>query len=307
LQNRYDSNLYFSTQMIDYELIDCGDFEKLERFGAYFLIRPETQAIWRKRLSDDEWLKIAHARYKREQQKRSYRSGDPENGGWTMLKKMPEHWTISIQLPQGAISMKLSLTSFGHIGIFPEQASNWQFIYESVTNPNWQSPPRVLNTFAYTGGASLVARYAGAEVTHLDAVKQIVSWSKENMEQSKLKDIRWIVDDALKFLLREQRRGSVYQGIILDPPAYGRGPNGERWILDEAINEVLQASAAILDPKNNFLVLNLYSLGYSPLVAKNLVESHFHCPKKEFGESFLSSKSGIDLPLGVYVRFRNGV
>jgi 23S rRNA (cytosine1962-C5)-methyltransferase len=290
--------------MPDYELIDCGDFEKLERFGDYYLIRPESQAIWKKRMEDKEWLELAHAKFKREQQKTSYRSGDPGNGGWTFNKKMPENWNISCPLPTGKFTIKLSLTSFGHVGIFPEQIENWQFIYDSVKE-NKEKTPRVLNAFAYTGGASLAARAAGAEVTHLDAVKQVVSWAKENMVLSKLTDIRWIVDDALKYLKREEKRGKTYHGIILDPPAYGRGPGGERWILDEGINDVLSACTKILEPENNFFVLNLYSLGYSPLISNNLVESHFKCKYKIFGESFLRSQTGIDLPLGTYVRFRN--
>lgn len=289
-------------QMPNYQLIDCGDFEKLERFGQYFLIRPESQALWKKRLGSQEWLQMAHAHYKREQQKTSYRSGDTINGGWTMLKKMPENWTISCPLPEGSFTLKLSLTSFGHVGIFPEQIENWQFIYKSVKNCKVNNP-RVLNAFAYTGGASMAARAAGAEVTHLDAVKQIVGWAKENMELSKLTDIRWIVDDALKFLKREEKRGKTYHGIILDPPAYGRGPGGERWILDEGINDVLTACTKLLEPSNNFFVLNLYSLGYSPLISNNLVESHFECKNKAYGESYLRSQTGIDLPLGTFVRF----
>jgi 23S rRNA (cytosine1962-C5)-methyltransferase len=291
-------------QIPDYQLIDCGDFEKLERFGPYFLIRPESQAIWKKRMDEKQWMEIAHARFKREQQKSSYRSGDPGNGGWTFNKKMPENWNISCPLPKGSFTLKLGLTSFGHVGIFPEQIENWHFIYESIKLNN-SNNPKVLNAFAYTGGASMAARAAGAEVTHLDAVKQVVAWGKENMILSKLNDIRWIVDDALKYLRREEKRGKRYQGIILDPPAYGRGPGGERWILDEGINDVLEACGKILEPENSFFVLNLYSLGYSPMISNNLVESHFICKNKTFGESFLRSETGIDLPLGTFVRFRN--
>jgi 23S rRNA (cytosine1962-C5)-methyltransferase len=200
--------------------------------------------------------------------------------------------------------MKLSLTSFGHIGIFPEQASNWFFIYDSIKNSQVRNS-RVLNAFAYTGGASMAARIAGADVTHLDAVKQVVSWGKENMTLNNLSNIRWIVDDALKFLKREVKRGKTYNGIILDPPAYGRGPNGERWILDEGINDVLDCSAKLIEKKNTFFVLNLYSLGYSPIIANNLIDSHFSFRQKEFGEACISSQSGIDLPLGVFVRCRN--
>jgi len=291
-------------QMTDYQLIDCGDFEKLERFGPYCLIRPESQAIWKKRLDDKQWNEMAHAKFKREQQKTSYRSGDPGNGGWTFNKKMPENWNINCPLPTGNFTLKLSLTSFGHVGIFPEQIENWHFIYDSVKESK-ENSPRVLNAFAYTGGASLAARAAGAEVTHLDAVKQVVQWAKENMSLSKLDDIRWIVDDALKYLKREEKRGKTYHGIILDPPAYGRGPGGERWILDEGINDVLSACTKLLEPQNSFFVLNLYSLGYSPLISNNLVESHFKFKTKIFGESFIRSQTGIDLPLGTHVRFRN--
>ncbi|HNV82470.1 MAG TPA: class I SAM-dependent methyltransferase [Tenuifilaceae bacterium] len=292
------------TPIHDYQLIDCGDFEKLERFGPYYLIRPESQAIWKRKLNTDQWHKLAHARFKREQQKVSYRSGDLVNGGWSLFKKMPESWTIKCPLPKGSFTLKLSLTSFGHVGIFPEQIDNWSFIYNAVRESR-VTTPRVLNAFAYTGGASLAARSAGAEVTHLDAVKQVVHWAKENMELSNLTNIRWIVDDALKFLKREYKRGKTYHGLMLDPPAYGRGPGGERWILDESINEVLDACTKLLEPKGNFFVLNLYSLGYSPLISKNLVESHFGSKGLTYGESSIRSETGIELPLGTYVRFRN--
>jgi 23S rRNA (cytosine1962-C5)-methyltransferase len=287
-----------------YELIDCGDFEKLERFGPYYLIRPESQAIWKKRLEPKDWSVLAHAHFRRDTQKNSYRSADPGNGGWTILKKMPDHWTIDIQLKGKVFSMKLALTSFGHVGIFPEQISNWHYIFDQIKK-NPANDIHVLNAFAYTGGASLVARMAGASVTHVDAVKQIVHWGKENMGLSGLTDIRWIVDDALKFLRREEKRGKKYHGIILDPPAYGRGPSGERWILDEGINDVLDACSKILHPENSFFVLNLYSLGYSPIIANNLVDSHFTVKQKEFGESFIQASSGIQLPLGVFMRFSN--
>lgn len=288
----------------DYELIDCGNFEKLERFGPYYLARPESQAIWKKKLPDREWQKLANAVYSREQQQSSYRSGDPGNGRWTRHRKMPDTWTIRCPLPEGSFSLKLSLTSFGHVGVFPEQLDNWQYIYSCIRSGKIRTP-RVLNVFAYTGGASLAARAAGAEVTHVDAIKQVVSWGKENMVLSGMNDIRWIVDDALKFLKREVKRGKSYHGIILDPPAYGRGPKGERWILDEGINDVLETCVNLLEPSDNFFVLNLYSLGYSPLVSNNLVETYFSPKEKTFGESSILSRSGIELPLGTYVRFRN--
>lgn len=285
-----------------YELIDCGDFEKLERFGPYTLIRPESQAIWKRKLSQKDWTSLAHAHFRREAQKNSYRSADPGNGGWTLLKKMPDNWQIEVKLPGGSFLMKLALTSFGHVGIFPEQMENWNYIIQQIKN-HPDSSPQVLNAFAYTGAASLAASMAGASVTHVDAVKQIVNWGKDNMQMSGLSNVRWLVDDALKFLRREEKRGKLYHGIILDPPAYGRGPDGERWILDEGINDVLEACTRILHPKNSFFVLNLYSLGYSPIIANNLVDSYFEMKTKEYGESFIHASSGIDLPLGVYVRF----
>lgn len=288
----------------DYKLIDCGDFEKLERFGEYHLIRPESQAIWPRRLDDKKWKNMAHAHFRRDQNKVTTRSAEPGTGGWNFYKPMPDNWVISCPLPVGTFRMKLSLTSFGHVGIFPEQAENWFYIYETIQNSKIEKP-RVLNAFAYTGGASLAARIAGAEVTHLDAVKQIVNWGKENMVLNNLSDIRWIIDDAVKFLRREVKRGKKYNGIILDPPAYGRGPNGERWILDEGINEVLSLCASVLESRNSFFVLNLYSLGYSPIIANNLVESYFNFEEKDFGESFISSESGIKLPLGIFFRSRN--
>jgi len=292
----------------DYELIDCGDFEKLERFGKYHLIRPEPQAVWKKKLSENEWLKIADARFKREKQKISYRSGDAENGGWTLLKKMPENWTITYNLASHLLTFKLALTSFGHIGIFPEQAENWNYIFNTINeikNSENIQDFKFLNLFAYTGGASLAAKTTNIDVTHLDAVKQVVNWSSENMTLSNLKDIRWVVEDATKFLKREVKRQKKYNAIILDPPAYGRGPEGEKWILEDGINEILELSAQLLEKENSFLILNLYSLGFSSLIAKNLIETYFKTNNLEFGEFYLKAKSKIELPLGTFVRFKN--
>jgi len=295
--------IYSPTNWVDYELIDCGGFEKLERFGSYVLNRPEPQAVWKKQLAEKEWANLAHARFRREKQKSSYRSGDLENGGWTFLKKMPENWVISYPLKTGLIHFKLALTSFGHIGIFPEQAENWNYLTDAIGELPVEQP-KVLNLFAYTGGASLAARKAGADVTHLDAVKQVVNWSHENMDLSKLDSIRWLVEDALKYVEREVKREKMYHGIILDPPAYGRGPAGEKWVLEEGIVPLMEACARILEPVHSFFILNLYSLGFSSLIANNLVESFFESKEKEFGEFYLNSRSGVKLPLGTFVRFK---
>jgi len=275
----------------DYELIDCGGFEKMERFGKYILIRPEPQAIWNKRLPEEEWLEMANARYVREKQKKAYRFADEENG---------ENWNISYDLDKTNLKFKLSLTTFGHIGVFPEQAENWKYISENVKKAG--TGCKVLNLFAYTGGASLAAKSAGADVTHVDAVKNVITWARENMELSGLKDIRWLVEDALKFARREVTRGKNYQGIVLDPPAYGRGPAGEKWVLEENFNELMSLCSQLLAGKGSFLVLNLYSLGFSSLIGNNVVESFLKPAEKQFGEFYLLSRTGIQLPLGTFLR-----
>lgn len=285
----------------DYELIDSGNFEKLERFGLYTLARPEPQAIWDKSLSDQEWQHRAHAIFRRDKQ-------SPERGDWQTAPGMRAPWMVSFQQQQLNLHFKLALTSFKHVGLFPEQATNWTFIYDKVKAlralDHPLERPRVLNLFAYTGGASLAARQAGADVTHVDAVKQVINWSRENMEASRLDNIRWVVEDALKFVRREVRRGNTYQGIILDPPAYGRGPDGEKWVLEEHLNTLLKSCAALLDRDNFFFIINLYSLGFSSLILDNLINQLFaKPPHAEWGELYLNDQYQKRLPLGVFYRF----
>ena len=286
----------------DYELIDSGDFSKLERFGPYVTIRPEPKALWSKSLSDEEWRRLAHTEFK--PGAGFGKAGKEDSGTWTMLHKMQEQWTISY--PAVGYNLRLGLTSFKHVGVFPEQAPNWDFIYYSVKEiaTTMGQPPKVLNLFAYTGAASLAARKAGAEVTHLDAVRQVVTWARGNMELSGMDGIRWIIEDALKFARREARRGNLYQGIILDPPAYGHGPDGERWKLDECLFDLLRQCAAILAPEKSFLVLNLYSNGYSAVLADTLVRSAFGTKNKclDYGELVLRDRAGKALPLSVFSR-----
>jgi 23S rRNA (cytosine1962-C5)-methyltransferase len=288
---------------VEYELLDCGAFEKLERFGQYISIRPEPQAVWDRKFSKNEWEKLAHVRF----EPRSSSSGE-----WKKLKQMPDQWQINYRIQSknlhaGAhipLSFRLGLTSFKHVGVFPEQAVNWEYIYESVTKITKPgSVPRFLNLFAYTGGASLAARAAGADVTHLDSIKQVVSWARENMELSNLNNIRWVVEDALKFVKREEKRGNKYQGIILDPPAFGHGPSGEKWKLEDQINEMIKAVLNLLDEKH-FLILNAYSLGFSSLILENLLREKA-VQYLQTGELYLQAKSGNKLPLGVFGRFRN--
>ncbi len=278
----------------DYELIDSGDFEKLERFGAYVLRRPEPQAIWHKSLAESEWRRIADASFLRDER-------NDERGEWRLSPKMPSRWSIRYDYRDMHLSMRLGLTSFKHVGIFPEQAANWNFIYDRCIA---KRGAKVLNLFAYTGGASLAARAAGAEVTHVDSVKQVVTWSRENMEASGMDGIRWIVEDAMKFVQREVRRGNRYDGIILDPPAYGRGANGEKWVLEENIAQMLECCAELLAPKDSFLVFNLYSMGLSSTLARTIVHQMFGVPShEEYGELYFADRASKELPLGTYYRF----
>jgi 23S rRNA (cytosine1962-C5)-methyltransferase len=284
------------THWQDYELIDCGDFEKLERFGKYITIRPEPQAVWRKRYSDNEWQKQAHVKFVPK---------SSSSGEWKEIKKMPEQWTINYPLGtknnSKEITLRLGLTSFKHVGVFPEQACNWDVIFDYLAP---LEKPKFLNLFAYTGGASLAARAGGADVTHVDSIKQVVNWANENMQKSNLDNIRWMIDDALKFVKKEQRRGNLYQGIILDPPAFGHGPNGEKWKLEDNILEMIDSVLEILDPKQHLLILNAYSLGFSALVPQNLLEPFAikHKSDLNIGELYLNAKSGVKLPLGVWGR-----
>ncbi|KAB2868067.1 MAG: oxidoreductase, partial [Bacteroidales bacterium] len=243
------------TNWPDYELIDSGNGEKLERFGNQILARPEPQAFWRKLLSQEEWNKLANAYFTKG---KSSKAND-EWGEWKFKSNVKEQWNISYKHSDMSLNMRLGLTSFKHVGVFPEQAANWDYIYDTIKLLNIENP-KVLNLFAYTGIASIAAKAAGADVTHVDSVKQVVTWSKENMELSGLTDIRWIVDDAVKFVNREVRRGNKYNGIILDPPSYGRGPDGEKWILEENLTPLLEQCKTLLTETNSFLILNLYSM-----------------------------------------------
>lgn len=217
---------------------------------------------------------------------------------------MPEQWFIGYQYEEMNLKFRLGLTSFKHVGIFPEQAANWNYIYDTVKSFN-VNEPKVLNLFAYTGGASIAAKSAGADVTHVDSVKQVITWSRENMEASGLDNIRWIVEDALKFCRREVKRGKKYNGIILDPPAYGRGPDGEKWVLEENIAEIMELCSNLLEEENAFLILNLYSMGFSAVIADNLIKSYFPDIKNcEYGELIVPEKSGKNLPLSIYARFK---
>ena len=281
----------------DYELLDVGDFEKLERFGQYVTIRPEPQAVWAKTWSNADWEKQAHVKFI----PRSSSAGD-----WKKFKQMPDQWKINYKfklpnLKESEINFRLGLTSFKHVAVFPEQAVNWDAIFTFLSGIE---KPKFLNLFAYTGGASLAARAAGADVTHVDSIKQVVTWANENMQISNLDNIRWMVDDALKFIKKEARRGNFYHGIILDPPAYGHGPNGEKWQLEDNISEMMSEVLKVLNPDKHLLILNAYSLGFSSIIIENFLRSYAkqHQSALQTGELYLQAKSGVKLPLGVWGR-----
>ena len=314
----------------DYEIIDSGDGYKLERFGGFIMSRPEPKALWSKSLSEEEWKKLAHTVF--HPGAGFGKAGKEDVGTWEMLKKMPERWFIEYkgtdrQASEWSVArhgvsevrglymkMRLGLTSFKHVGVFPEQASNWDWIYSrtqmlcnalQADTLHRDEKPKVLNLFAYTGGATLAAKCAGADVTHVDSVKQVVNWAKENMTSSGLDNIRWIVDDALKFVKREIRRGNVYNGLILDPPAYGHGPDGERWKLDELLFEMLEECSKIVSKEHSFVVLNLYSNGYSALLADTLLKKAFgEYTGREYtcGELALEDRFEKVIPLSVFAR-----
>ena len=300
----------------DYETIDSGDFFKLERYGKYILCRPEPKALWGKTLSDKEWDSLSHTKFV--PGAGFAKAGKEDSGTWERRKKMDDQWVISYASDSSDLSfkMRLGLTSFKHVGVFPEQAPNWEYIYSNTkalvqkARIDGKGVPKVLNLFAYTGGASLAAKAAGADVTHLDSVRQVVTWARNNMEISSLDGIRWVVEDAMKFVRREQKRGNIYQGIILDPPAYGHGPDGEKWKLDECLFDMLRGVSNILAKEDSFLVLNLYSNGYSAMLGETLVKEAFslRSPQGNFemesGELVLRDRFDKSLPLSIFVRLK---
>ena len=241
----------------DYCLIDASRGDRLERWGDITLIRPDPQIIWENPSPAPEW-ENAHAVYKR---------SNTGGGSWEYKKKLPESWTIRY----GELTFKVKPTGFKHTGLFPEQAVNWELCSQLIKNAGRQIS--VLNLFAYTGGATLACAAAGARVCHLDAVKGMVEWGKENAALSGLssKPIRWITDDAVKFLGRELRRGNRYDAIILDPPSYGRGTNGEMWKLEDRIYELMCLCTRVLTDEPLFLLLNSYTTGLSPSVMSYLL------------------------------------
>ncbi len=277
----------------DYELIDTGNGEKLERWGSVVLRRPDPQVIWPLLKETPQW-RNADAHYHR-----SAAGG----GQWEIQGKLPDRWTINYK----NLSFYIKPTSFKHTGLFPEQAINWNWIMDNIQTAG--RPIKVLNLFAYTGGATTAAAAAGAEVCHVDAAKGMVQWAKENIQLSGLgeRKVRFITDDVFKFVQKEQRRGSLYDAIIMDPPAYGRGPNGEMWKLENDLFPFLKICMSILSDKPLFVIVNSYTTGLSPTVLKNLMTLTL---KAQFGGTITSGEigipvtsSGLVLPAGILGRW----
>lgn len=246
-----------STTQNTYQLLDSGNFEKLEQVGPYRLIRPAPQAIWKPAQSAQVW-KTAHAHYHRSS------SG---GGSWEYKQKLPPEWVIGYF----GLTVKIKPTDFGHLGIFAEQGPNWQWIQAQISRAN--RPVSVLNTFAYTGGSTLAAAAVGATVTHLDAAKGIVTWARENAQLSHLADrpIRWLVEDVSKFVAREIRRESRYDAIILDPPSFGRGAKNEVWKFEDDLPKLLADCRLILSKNPIFVLLSAHTPGFTPLALQNLL------------------------------------
>lgn len=279
----------------DYCLIDTSEGERLEQWGIVKLIRPDPQIIWKCSHSSKEWNN-ADARYIRSS------SG---GGHWEYAKSLPESWTVRYK----NLRFTVKPTGFKHTGLFPEQAVNWDFCTKLIRDAD--RPIKVLNLFAYTGGATLACAAAGASVCHLDAVKGMVDWGKQNAKLSGLSDkpIRWIVDDAMKFLGREKKRGNKYDGIILDPPSYGRGTNGEMWKLEDCIHELMVRCTEVLSEQPLFILLNSYTTGLSPSVMAYLLRMTVGAKRRievDAEEIGLPVKnSGLAIPCGntAIVRF----
>ena len=274
---------------LDYELIDCSDGERLERWGDIILVRPDPQVIWKTPKENPLWYN-PHAIYNR---------SNTGGGSWRVCKKMPDVWQIGLD----ALKFHIKTMGFKHTGLFPEQAVNWQMTADIIKNAG--RPVKVLNLFAYTGGATVAALKAGASVTHVDASKGMTLWAKENAAASRLSDapVRWLVDDCIKFVQREIRRGNKYDIIIMDPPSYGRGPGGEVWKLENEVYDFVELCSQLLYEDSLMVLINSYTTGLSPSVMEYILGETV---QKQFGGTTesdeigipVSSKAGRVLPCG---------
>lgn len=283
--------IIYPTDWKDYELIDSGEGSKLERFGSYTISRPDPRAIWQQNASPQIWTN-ANAQYIR---------SSKEAGDWKIKREPPSDWHISYD----DLIFQLKPTSFKHVGVFPEQAVNWQWIGNQIKNTNNK---KVLNLFAYTGGSTLAAAKAGGTVTHVDSSQSSINWAKENASASGLSNapIRWILDDATKFVSREIRRGNTYDAIILDPPRFGRGTKGEVWKLEENLVPLLTLCKQLLSPKPLFVLLNAYTADLSPIVIDNIISDMMNSLSgnvETFELTIKDSTSNRLLPHGIISRW----
>ncbi len=289
--------LKISDEWMDYECLDAGNGEKLERWGNVILRRPEPQAMWEIKF-DNQWNKAIGF----------YHRSNQGGGYWEFKNKLPEFWTINYK----NLKFKVTPTNFKHTGLFPEQATNWDFMMNKIKKAVSEGRKvKILNLFAYTGGATMACSKAGADVVHVDASKGMVMWAKENRDLCELTDhnIRFIVDDCLKFVEREYRRGHKYDGIVMDPPSYGRGPNKEVWKFEKNMTVLLDACLKILSDKPLFLLINAYTTGISNIVLANMLKTMMlplYPGKIESGEIGLPiKKNNMILPCGIYGRWES--
>ncbi len=278
----------------DYEIIDMANGEKLERWGNITLIRPDPQIIWKNKSFPNEWKK-ANAKYTR---------SNTGGGGWDYQKRLPESWQVKYK----NLTFNIKPMGFKHTGLFPEQAVNWDWMINKIKNSGREI--KVLNLFAYTGGATVACLSAGASVCHVDSSKGMTTWAKENVESSELRDrpVRFIIDDVIKFVQREIRRGNKYDAIVMDPPSYGRGKNGEVWQFENNIADLVELCIQVLSDNPLFFLINSYTTGISSKVLENLLELNMkkYNGKITSGEIGLPMKdSKLVLPCGIYGRWEN--
>lgn len=291
--------MWLADQWNDYEVIDCSKGEKLERWGDYLLVRPDPQVIWDTPKKENEWRKMnGH-----------YHRSSKGGGEWEFFQ-LPKEWTIQYSLPiNKKLTFHLKPFSFKHTGLFPEQAANWNWFSQLIADAVSKGRQvKVLNLFAYTGGATLAAAAAGASVTHVDASKGMVTWAKENAISSGLKDapIRWLVDDCVKFVEREIRRGNHYDAIIMDPPSYGRGPKGEIWKIEESVYPLIQLCSQILTDNPLFFLINSYTTGLQPAVLSYMISTVLGTANGTVTASEIGlpvSSNGLVLPCGASGRY----
>lgn len=291
--------MWLADQSNDYEVIDCSKGEKLERWGDYLLVRPDPQVIWDTPKKEKGWRKMnGH-----------YHRSSKGGGEWEFFQ-LPKEWTIQYSLPiNKKLTFHLKPFSFKHTGLFPEQAANWNWFSQLIADAVSKGRQvKVLNLFAYTGGATLAAAAAGASVTHVDASKGMVTWAKENAISSGLKDapIRWLVDDCVKFVEREIRRGNHYDAIIMDPPSYGRGPKGEIWKIEESVYPLIQLCSQILTDNPLFFLINSYTTGLQPAVLSYMISTVLGTANGTVTASEIGlpvSSNGLVLPCGASGRY----